>query len=399
MFTKSLISLENFVASKIERRIKYQALEILVLYLHYDGTNTEYVVEELSKVSFEISDNVECHTVLHLIKLLGQHKNIHPDVATWIIRELQEVCTKHHQNPYVSNCIVERISDVMKLSKGDIEISENTIMMVQSFAKKCVQKHYSPQFCVAFLDQMKSFHTTFFHLVDNNNFKVNAVYAAILNLLYTPFLEIKLAAIKCLSFILKTEMGNDFSSFECRNSSKTIKLALYDSINLNDLDDPDEELDGKTNTICASMQLFSSAFSVNYNLRKKILIDMTKFCINKGIEAADARQVFEKVMIFLKSDSDNFMDSRNVLNLMCLYLKEQLHLSKYVLNFILFHHHIPNSFLLRIPFYFTTAKSHEDFFLKYYNIVVLAIMKTNVSLLKEFVEKNQIPLKDAILVS
>ena len=142
----------------MERKVKYQSLEILVLYLHHDGTNTEFVVDQLKIVSFEIYDNVELHSVFNLIKLLGQQKEVNKDVASWITLEIQEICLIHHQNPYVSNCIVEIIPDVLKLSRRDEDLFKDIIMMVMSFTKKCVQKHYSPDFSVALLHQLKSFH-------------------------------------------------------------------------------------------------------------------------------------------------------------------------------------------------------------------------------------------------
>ena len=157
---------------------------------------------------------------------------------------------------------------------------------------------------------------------------MKAVYESIVKLLYTPFLEIKLAAIKCLSFIVQIQMGNDFDGFDSLPSSRSFKLALYGSVLLKDLADSDEEIDGNINTVCSSMQLFSSAFSCNYILRKKIILDMAKLCINKDIKEHDARRVFGKIMKFLKSDFDNFMDTGNILSLICLYLKEDLQLHK-----------------------------------------------------------------------
>lgn len=115
-------------------------------------------MDQLKIVTFEILDNVELHSVLNLIKLLGQQKEVHKDVSSWIILEMQEICCRHHQSPYVSNCIVEIMPDVMKLSKGDEDLSKDVITMVQSFTRKCVQKRYSPKFSVALLHQLKSFH-------------------------------------------------------------------------------------------------------------------------------------------------------------------------------------------------------------------------------------------------
>lgn len=69
-YEPNTIGKEEFEAAKAEKKIKMKALEILITYLkHKDLSGVEFVIDAIKGSFFEYYDNVEVHTIFHVIRV------------------------------------------------------------------------------------------------------------------------------------------------------------------------------------------------------------------------------------------------------------------------------------------------------------------------------------------
>ena len=154
-----------FVGTKMEQRIKFQSVEILILCNHYEGVNSILIEKLLRRITFEYADNVELHTVFHIIKLLGCQNRVTEGIAVWAMALVIEICIDYHQNQYISEKLIEGISDVIQFAKDHNSETTNVLVLVDSFVTMCSQMNYNPSITVKCLQQLKTFHRVSFRFL------------------------------------------------------------------------------------------------------------------------------------------------------------------------------------------------------------------------------------------
>lgn len=147
-----------FLNTKMEQKIKFQAVEILILCYHYESVNSTLLEKLLKRITFDYVDNVELHTVFHIIKLLGCQNRVSEGIAEWAMALVIEICIDYHQNQYISEKLIEGISDVIQFVKDHNCETSNVLILVDSFVTKCSQLNYNPGITVKCLQQLKCFH-------------------------------------------------------------------------------------------------------------------------------------------------------------------------------------------------------------------------------------------------
>lgn len=141
------------------------------------------------------------------------------------------------------------------------------------------------------------------------------------NFLKSEIFEIKMAAIKCIGFILHSDIEKTHNQTLADRRSKQ---NIYELISRDQsvpysedaMDTDVADCDKVANEISSYLQLFSSIFCVNFILRKPIILEMTKLVLRYNLSEAMAQKMFNKVLAFLKCDAMSLMDSNSIVDLL-----------------------------------------------------------------------------------
>ncbi|CAO1305967.1 unnamed protein product [Diamesa serratosioi] len=372
-----------FVNSKMEQKIKYQAVEILILCNHYESVNSALIEKLLKRITFDYADNVELHTVFHLIKLLGCQNRVTEGIALWAMALVIEICIDYHQNQYISEKLIEGISDVIQFAKDHNSETSNVLVLVDSFVTICSQMSYNPNITVKCLEQLKTFHQFYFHLYENDaEQRTVKIYNNMVEFVNSELLVVKMAAVKCLSFVLKSEIEKN-EDFENVSWARRTKIEIFKKIKLrkiecsvNDLQVPIDD-DVQINTISVYLQFLSATLSVNFVLRKPMMLELSKLFLRYSLKEELAQKTFQKIVKFLKCDVESLMDSNNILWLVSQWLYAHFVLTKF-------------------PWYFTASKSLNEFMNSHLKLMLLAILKNDGKKFEDFCNTTEIRVNIAI---
>lgn len=143
----------------------------------------------------------------------------------------------------------------------------------------------------------------------------NTIYEHFLS---SPSFSLRMAAIKAIAYILfnDIESHDDFSQLQsARRSKKKIFAAVFERHQIKitggamEVDDTDDE---EVNSIASSLQLFTSLFCVNFNLRKPLILEISKLVLRYNFSEDASLTIFEKILAFLKCDAQSLIDSNSV---------------------------------------------------------------------------------------
>lgn len=157
-FEKMKIGWIDFINAKMEDKIKFMAVETLCLYNNFDGINKDTMVELLDDIELDIVDNMDLHTIFHVLKLFGSQNAVPEEAVQWIWKHIMQICQHHHNNQYVSGQIIENLQHIAHLSKDYELLSANVASIFTSFGKICAKPAYKPSITIEFLNQFKYFH-------------------------------------------------------------------------------------------------------------------------------------------------------------------------------------------------------------------------------------------------
>lgn len=138
------------------------------------------------------------------------------------------------------------------------------------------------------------------------------------NFLQSEVFAIKMAAIKCISFILTSDIEKD-ELIEARELKKRIFKGILDSHAITYTDDvmeTEKDSDDEFNKISSHVQLFSSIFCVNFIMRKPLIFEMSKLIFCHKIPDEVALKIFNKILKFLKCDAGSLFDTNSIAHLL-----------------------------------------------------------------------------------
>ena len=200
--------------------------------------------------------------------------------------------------------------------------------------------------------------------------------------LNSELLVVKMAAIKCLSFVLNSDIEKN-EYFENISWARRTKLEIFKKIQLrkivcsvNDVEvsiDDDRQL----NTVSVYLQFFSASLSVNFVLRKPMMLELSKLFLRYYLKEELAKKTFQKILSFLKCDVQSLMDTNNILWLVSQWLQ-----ARYVLT--------------KFPWYFTASNSMNDFTNSHLKLLLFAILKNDSKIFEEFCKTTELRVNIAI---
>lgn len=158
------IGYEEFLNAKMEEKIKFYAIEALCEYNNFEGVNTDLFLDRFERVELDHFDNVDIHTVFHVLQKFGLQQSVPQEAIYYIWRKIIDICNAHHLNQYVSSRLIATSHDIVHLSKGHHDMDSNIIALFTSFGKLCAGQNastspkYSPSITVQFIRQFKYFH-------------------------------------------------------------------------------------------------------------------------------------------------------------------------------------------------------------------------------------------------
>jgi hypothetical protein len=366
----------EFQKAKAEKLIKLKALEVAISCLYLD-TRGQQIVDTLKTIGFKIKDNEELHTILHVVRWIGELELDSKDLIMWSLTALQTVCMQYNRNHYVSGQIIGLFPQIVAMTSKCPELSKNVVELIKSFMIQCSKKIYGPELTVQCLKQLDNFHKSFFHLSDNPTSNVSKIYDAIIQLLYSSNLEIKFEAINCIGALLDTRFAS--SEFDRLASTKTKKLEFFQKISLSLL--VESELagseDGKINSRSIRLHLLTTVCCSNYLLRKKMILELAKLAFEEDLDELEGRRLFAKLLTCLACDSSSLMDG----NMTSALLHEWLRL---------------NLAVQKIPWYFTEVKSLAEFLDEHKKKIYLAMLKNKLHLYEDCCREYQDDPGDSI---
>lgn len=155
------IGWDEFANAKIDERMKFLAIETLCEYNNFEGIDTDWMADRLEIIQLDYEDNMDLHTIFHVLKVFGHQKTVPKDAAVWIWSHVMKVCSKYHSHQYLSSRMIEVFGDIVNLSKNNPDMTTNVIALLSSFGKLCASPTYSPTVTIQFIH-----HFQFFHLVN-----------------------------------------------------------------------------------------------------------------------------------------------------------------------------------------------------------------------------------------
>lgn len=159
------IGWNEFANAKMEERMKFLAVETLCEYNSFQGVDTEFMADRLSYIKFENDDNMDLHTIFHVLKVFGSHQTVPPTTVQWIWENIMPICQNYHTHQYVSSRLIESLADIVYLSKDNPEMTTNVITLFSSFAKLCASPMYNSAVTIEFIRQFRFFHQVIYHQI------------------------------------------------------------------------------------------------------------------------------------------------------------------------------------------------------------------------------------------
>lgn len=152
------IGWDEFVEAKMEERLKFLAIETFFEYNNFDGVNTETIAQRVWNIQLNCNDNMDLHTILHLLKSFRKQESVPVEVAEWIWSFIVTICSDFCTHQYISNRIIESLQDIVHISKNHTPMTTNVVQIFFSFGRLCVHPEYNPMTTVKFVQQFKHFH-------------------------------------------------------------------------------------------------------------------------------------------------------------------------------------------------------------------------------------------------
>lgn len=131
-----------------------------------------------------------------------------------------------------------------------------------------------------------------------------------------------MSAIKTIATILHNDIElvhKELLLHSNRNSKKKIFKSVLRTqcIQINDQMETNDDVtinDEEANFISKSFQLFSSLYCVNFVFRKPLIMEISKLLVRYKIPEAVAMSVYNKILKFLKCDSQSLMDTKSIVH-------------------------------------------------------------------------------------
>ena len=163
---KMRIGLDEFLNAKMEERLKCLALETFLGYNNFEGVNTDLVVQRLMNINLDYNDNMDMHTVFHLLKLLSNQEVVPLDVTEWIWSFIEKICRDYHTHQYISSRMIESFQDIISISKNYPAMTTDVVQLYLSFGTICARPEYNSMVTVKFIQQFKYFHQVKFSFLN-----------------------------------------------------------------------------------------------------------------------------------------------------------------------------------------------------------------------------------------
>ncbi|CRK98224.1 CLUMA_CG011587, isoform A [Clunio marinus] len=378
------IGKNEFINAKMEEKLKFLAVETLCEYNNFDGMNSEIVHERLSRVKINVDDNMDLHIIFHVLEVLGRQKNIPQEVKEWIWNYIIKICREHDRNQFVMENIIGRLKFIFRLSTSCPELSSNAVVLCSSISALCIEPMFCSRVTVKFIQQFKYFHENYFHLYIDQN-PVIEVYKHLTNIfLNSKTFVVKLEAIKTISCILYSDIenSNEFDQLRiARGSKQKIFKKVFDKQRIEYGREPMEIAetfdDVQTNIVAGYVQLFTSIFCVNFNIRKPIILELSRLFLRYEVPDEVSLNIFKKILSYLKCDVGSLMDTNSIENLISDWVKHSYDLK-------------------RFPWFFTGSKSVEEFVQEHFELIALVLMKNETRAIDRLCQSSDLSPKSTI---
>lgn len=349
--------------------IKHLCLTVLAGIVRRDGCNSEEAFQSISDVEFKTENPDDLKTILFLIKEICSHKS-KEDRANWIIEEFKLLCRIYHDNQTISNQIIDLIPSLIEFMKFHSVFTNNTIIVVSSFVKKCIKNCYCPEVTEKVIETLRFLARAYPMSLEDDRFL--QIYLTLGVFLQSSIQSIQMAAVRSLRFIFDKKwtekQTGGLKCFYLDYFNKTIDLKSI-------LQETDDYLDRKTNQRCIVVQILTAVLSVNLVLRAKCLFKLTEFIYTAEITAETIRPALEQLTNFMKTEHKQLIDDN-----MFYLISEWLIIGNPLASF---------------P-YFLTSDSLNDFFFEYINVITICILRHKSNDLEMFAQIMRTNVKSLI---
>jgi hypothetical protein len=161
-------------------------------------------------------------------------------------------------------------------------------------------------------------------------------------------------------------MQFDIDADVCQNDVENINRTRNELYTVFETELDDEESNKETSY---RVQLFTSLFCASFHLRKPVLFALSKLFHAQNLSERNALQCMNKILKFFQCNSSSLLD-----NNIKLYLMNNWIIAGIQMHFF--------------PWYFCGNESLNEFLTENYYLLLLALLKTNCGLVKDYVESS-----------
>lgn len=369
------INYDAFLNARNYEKIRFMAITTLCQYFYYDGENTNDILEKLTRIDFYMDDNIDLHTIFEVIELFSEQNALPHAAVKWIWKGIIQICNMYKNHLYIMGRLCEKLDKIVKISRDFPDHTSSICVLFKAYAALCSDDdpRFNREVSVLFLDKFAWFHQNYFKLCYDESvvkFMYNVIISRFLN---SNSFEIKMAAIKCFSTIMKFDIDAeiDVNDMEIVTSCRNDLFKFF----------REQILDESEAEPAFRIQLCTSLFCASFHLRKPMIFEISRLFYVHKVTLEVSKDCFEKILKFLKCEASSLMDNNSLL---CI-------ISQWVLN---------NISITFFPYYFTGSASYNEFLEKYYYTILLALMKNNCSLVDVYIESSSgddFNIKDAFI--
>lgn len=221
------------------------------------------------------------------------------------------------------------------------------------------------------------------YFTEYNNPVIKRIYEKVFKeFLISPCFEVKMTAISTLSNMLCPIRDGDMTIEDQKLINQSRKNLYKDFITSYQYVVPenfDMFNDEDVNSLSTHVQLFVSLFCVNFNFRKNNLFEMAKIFIRFNLSEREGMNIFEKIMKRLKHVyAQSIVNINDIVDLLSKWIEMSMEMCKF-------------------PWYLIGSESYQGFINEYYNLILLAALKTREDVVDDFLTSVELSLDVAAL--
>ncbi|XP_029344827.1 serine-protein kinase ATM [Acyrthosiphon pisum] len=358
-----------------EQKLSIQALEALLqtcLYKGVFGYQTcllEALVEDLTELEVSICQSYTYFKITYFLRKTLTLDNLSIDMIVKMNKFIKQLakawCSR--QEGFIQ--ITQLLSDALRITtknKLDKVCTTNLLMLIQSLQKISTTENCGPKMVCAFVDLLGHFASTnngsfgSTWNIDTNVVQPMSPKNIILFYLDSPFLQVRIAAIRCIKVMCDVYENNPNTyKISYEEMFAIILHKIHEGFTV-DYDISEEELgDEYTNRISTYLLCMQSLITSSVKFRKKCLFEVLQTVYIKQINLDLVINLLQCVKIELK-------------------MKSYMELLENNLKFLLWKWHLKYSSFKGFPIKLFTCTTIEQFFKKYpFETIPILVIKND----------------------